>query len=232
MRVLSWNTADHFDRKAGRLLALNADIMVLPEVRRQHADALGERYATHWFGDVGKRGLLVAAQKPLTLNVVKEAEKRHAALISVANGRQFLQLVPIWAMPSGGSYVRPLCSALDELLPLIEPEGRVLVAGDFNASQVFDKGRGVTNHFSAVSSRLERFNLQSIWHERTGESFGQETRATYFHQWRADQAFHIDYAFACTRLRQEATGLEIGAISDWLKGGSDHMPLIMDFRLG
>lgn len=232
MRVLSWNTADHFHRKAGRVLALNADILVLPEVRRQHADVLGERYETLWFGVDGERGLLVAVEKPLTLKVVKEAEKRHAALISVAFGAQSLQLVPVWTMPSGGSYVRPLCSALDELLPLIEPERRVLLAGDFNASQVFDKGRAVTNHFSAVSDRLERFDLQSVWHERTGEAFGRETRPTYFHQWRADQPFHIDYAFACTRLRQEATRVEIGSIADWLEGGSDHMPLIMDFRLG
>ena len=58
--------------------------------------------------------------------------------------------------------------------------------------------------------------LHSIYHQQTGEAFGQESTPTYYHQFHEDDPYFLDYAYT-----------NVGASSirlfPWDKQMSDHI---------
>ena len=79
-----------------------------------------------------------------------------------------------------------------------------------------------TGTFEQCINFLKDHNLYSLYHERTGEEFGKESRATYYHQFKENKPFFIDYAF--TNIQTFA--FEIGK---WDKTESDHCPQMIVF---
>lgn len=229
-RIVSWNCADWLGRKSERVLAIQPHIAIIPEVRAAHAGALGESYATVWDGDPGQRGLLIAASANWSLEVIHRASARHSMLVKASSGSEVLFIVGIWSMPKPHGYVGSVVRGLDELPPFASG-AKVIVAGDFNASPVFDRNHPSTGHFSQIAERLRGRGLESLWHTLEGETFGEERRPTYFHQWKREQPFHIDFMFASSSLRERLTTFELGAYDDWCPSASDHMPLIASFEL-
>jgi len=231
VRLISWNCAGGFARKAHKVASLAPDVAVLAEVRKVDQFALGEEYQAVWFGDEGAKGVLVAARKPWALTCVAEADARHAIAFEASLREHSIGLIAVWSMPIGGNYVEAACAGLEAVLPAIGPFDRHIVAGDFNASVAFDTGRGPDRRFSRITSCMSARDLESLWHTSRKEAFGEETRPTYFHQWKREQPFHIDYMFACPSLRNQLRDLSIGEYDAWRTDGSDHMPLIADFDL-
>ncbi len=93
-----------------------------------------------------------------------------------------------------GDYVSPTLRALSTLSEFIV-SNRAVLAGDFNQSTRFDANRSPDGHFARVLELISRLGLVSAWHEFHDERFGEEKSPTYFHRWKQDQAFHIDYIF-------------------------------------
>ena len=69
---------------------------------------------------------------------------------------------------------------------------------------------------------MKSIGLYSLYHERTGEDFGKESKATYYHQFKANMPFFIDFAF--TNIQTFA--YELGK---WDKDISDHCPQMIVF---
>ncbi|MDX2274223.1 MAG: hypothetical protein NW206_02135 [Hyphomonadaceae bacterium] len=226
-RIVAWNCAGKFAHNADKLAALDADICIVPEVLEPQSTMLGDRYAGHWDGEKGKRGLLIAAKKDWRLDLVKTVQRRHMVLLAAHRGGVSVSVIGVWAMRGPQGYVGEVIEGLDTLLPLVEGVPNVFVAGDFNASPAFDAT--VPIQFAEISRRLQKCGLTSLWHERSGETFGQETSPTYHHQWKLNQPFHIDFAFVSKGLAERCRGFEIGKFDNW-NSASDHMPLIADFE--
>jgi len=230
VRVATWNCADHFPRKAEMAVELDADLLILQEVKKQHAHALGPDYNWHWFGEAGQRGLLVATKSEHSISFEYESGYRHAVALSASLFGYKVSVGGIWTMPFRGNYVKATCHGLDEILPRLAGE-RVIVAGDFNASSVFDKGPRSRFNFHTISDRLHANELKSAWHQAWNEKFGEESKPTYYHQWRQDQPVHIDYIFASPALLQSLKRIEIGGLDSWPEKLSDHMPIVAEFEL-
>lgn len=226
---VTWNCADHFERKAEKLLALRPDIIVVSEVRKEHVVSMGEDYASLWFGEEGQRGILFAAKNPLIVRSRHQAADSHCVLVDVEFPSETLNLVGVWSVRKQKSYVQTVCDGLAEILPRLNPENQTIVAGDFNASSVFDNGGSASESFSKVDDVLTSVGLQSLWHTHASEKFGEETQPTYFHQWNRDRPFHIDYVYVSDGMRARLEGLEIGTFDKWRPDGSDHMPIICSF---
>ena len=228
LKVVSWNCADSFPKKASRLSDLAAHIAIVPEVRAKHAQALGDSFDTIWEGEDDNRGLLVAVRKPWRLEVVARATARHGLLLRATQGAQVISILGIWAMPRNGSYVRAVIDGLDELLPRIDTDD-VIVAGDFNASPTLDRMGSTEPKFDQITDRLHRQGLESLWHARTGQRFGSEDTATLYHLWKRERPFHIDFIFASRALADRLTTMTIGSFDDWCTRDSDHAPLVAEF---
>jgi endonuclease/exonuclease/phosphatase family metal-dependent hydrolase len=223
--VLAWNCADQFQRKAHLVRHKNPDLLVLPEVQRRDRDALGAGYNTVFIGPETGRGLLVAAREPGSLTLRKTAALPHAARLTWLLNGQSLGFVALWAKPERGSYIRFLCETIKELSD-VDDKSLSLVLGDFNASKAFDRHRTGRNCFERVAEALQIRGLRSIWHQRMGEPFGEESKATYFHQWKTNQSFHIDYVFGSSSIRRRVVEMTIEEPTSWLKV-SDHVPLFL-----
>jgi exodeoxyribonuclease-3 len=229
LRIVSWNCADHFHKKAKRLSDLNATLAIVPEVREEHADLLA-CHANLWDGETGNRGLLLAARQPWKLTKIQRATHRHVVRAQAKLGELELVLIGVWSMPGPERYVGTVASGLDELLD-DSCEQNVVVAGDFNASAAFDSQNAARHSFDQISQRLHGRGLQSIWHTKAREAFGQESRPTYYHQWKREQPFHIDFMFVSESLMERLIRFSIGDFESWCPGYSDHAPLIADFDL-
>lgn len=227
-RIVAWSCAGKFSRNAAALAALDADICIAPEALEAHATALGDAYSVHWHGDEGQRGLLIAAKRDWRIDVVQAAPQRHMILTTLTGPEASLSVVGVWAMRGLKGYAGAVIDGLDTVLPLTAASPNVFVAGDFNASPVFDASSPPALRFAEISGRLQDAGLVSLWHDRAGEAFGTESCATYHHQWKREQPFHIDFAFASKALATRCRHFEIGKFDPWCQS-SDHMPLIADF---
>lgn len=142
-------------------------------------------------------------------------------------------LTGVWTVPSNRSYTLPLVAICEDTTfrTLLNEwdEKPVIVAGDFNASDVFRKSRPF---FPEVREKLETLGLRSLWHARSGDDFGAETIATYYYHWNEAKAFHIDYMFVSKPVLDACHSFEIGTFNDWtLPRISDHLPLVGEFNL-
>jgi len=227
MTVVAWNCAGGFERKAPRIADLPADIAVVCEIEQDHMNALGAGWDVIWTGAPGEKGLLLAARAPWTISKVADAPCRHVTLATAALGARKIAVVGVWAMRDDRrDYAQSVCDGLDHVLKDFDSETPLLVAGDFNASPVFDTR---STQFSAITSRLEARGLSSLWHATRHEAFGAETCATYFHRRKREEPFHIDYMCVSQSLLAALDTFEIGGADDWIET-SDHMPLIGRFR--
>jgi endonuclease/exonuclease/phosphatase family metal-dependent hydrolase len=119
-------------------------------------------------------------------------------------------------------------AGLDQLLSKVS-EKNIIVAGDFNASAAFDPHQSSSYQFEQITRRLREKGLHSLWHTKEAQEFGGESAATYYHQWKREQPFHIDFMFASEALVRRLKHFSIGDFDTWCSGHSDHVPLIADF---
>ena len=73
-----------------------------------------------------------------------------------------------------------------------------------------------------VNDLLESYGLSSLYHQKTGEQFGHETKATYFHRFQESDPYFLDYAY---------TNFDVASfrLLPWNKEMSDHVGLEVIF---
>ena len=73
---------------------------------------------------------------------------------------------------------------------------------------------------------LESLGFASAYHTNTGDDFGFEKSATFFHTKQESKKYHIDYMYLKLL---ETKSVELGAFDGWIKL-SDHVPLITEVK--
>ena len=72
---------------------------------------------------------------------------------------------------------------------------KVLIIGDFNCYvNQFDSSKEYGD-ILRINEILEDYGLCSAYHQLTGEAFGKESTATYYHRFKEDAPFFLDYAY-------------------------------------
>lgn len=232
MRVMTWNCAGGFHRKAPPLLAQSPDIAVIQEVLEKDTDALGLEYDAYWIGRPGSKGLLIAAKPQYALSITATTKAPYLAEFAASTGCDTLFGTAVWSVPEGArNYLKTVCDGLDELGQRPPTDGIQLMLGDFNASPVFDAKNTKINQFSHLQDRMKPRRLESLWHYHSRESLGQETTATFFLYRHQNKPYHLDYIFGCEAARTALTAIEIGKHADWCAEWSDHVPIIADFQM-
>lgn len=224
MRIVTWNCCrGKFAAKTPFLRALAPDVAVIQECARPGDDSPDVR----WIGDNPHQGVAVLtsngyAAEPIT---VAEMPTKWFAPFRITGPEEFT-LVAVWALPDRGSYSRAVCLGLDALADLIRG-GPTVVTGDFNANPVFDRKRRDWT-YATIEARLHALDLASAYHAFHAEAPGEESRATYYHTWRRDLAYHLDYCFVPRAWLPRIHRVDIGGFEEW-KGRSDHRPVVVDF---
>ena len=227
MRLVAWNANFNLkkrslERNVDLLREFSPDVIVLSETA---APATGNPSNALWCGS-GDPGLAVIPDQGWELK--PDPANGHALPLMAGFrvcGRSTFGLLAIWPAPeknSGATYHEILMAALEHYSRLLT-SGRAVMAGDFNSNTRVSSQRYTHPRFVAAA---ESRGLVSVYHARSGEQHGNESLATYRHQYSPAHTFHIDYCFASLPIANSAN-LRIANDDKWASR-SDHYPLILD----
>ena len=207
MKIISYNVNDSYPWKIERILKMDADIFVVPEITCTEDSHLPDAYEMKWNGIE----YFYKFKRWKGLGVI---------------WRKGLGYIPEWYNPNLfygiplvvgdllvlGFWPTKRKNVTDHMLyPQIAQEiiseyaqhfkgRRVLIIGDFNCyvNQVDNSEK--YGDILRIDQILGEHGLRSIYHELTGEKFGKETTPTYYHRFDVNQPFFLDYAYTNARV--------------------------------
>lgn len=135
MKILSYNINKCTQEKIDKVLAMNADIMVLPECARYDEIKLPQDYSMEWIGDnaVSWKGLGVIWKTQHEVVIAPWYNCEHKYILPLIVDRRFLLFAtwPTKVLNGKQSYPQILLDALKEYQQYIQSYP-TLMCGDFN----------------------------------------------------------------------------------------------------
>jgi hypothetical protein len=237
MRLVAWNCKGAFAKKHSAIADLKPDVIVVPESEKlgtlsNSLWAPATIRSIEWIGNNPHKGLAVLSYGDYSLRVHEAYEPRHRWILPlVVEGPVPFLLFAVWTIPHLESklYVQCLFEALETYGRLLEST-RGIWAGDFNNNRLLDKPSNSLKYADLIP-RLARLGLTSLYHLKSGEAHGAESRPTFFLQHKVEKPYHIDFIFASAALHGNGFDFFIGEYSKWHKA-SDHMPLVCTVQTG
>ncbi len=220
MRLTTWNCPrNNIDTCLSLTAHLDADLVVLQECRRPS----GSNPAVIWRGDTARSGTAVISRHPELKLEPLDIRRPDATLVPAAvHGPVPFLFVGVC------THKRYIESARDSMTACVAAASGlpVVAAGDFNISPAVSGKRQKALRF--LEWMRNEFGLVSAYHELSGETPGEETCPTHYHQWNESKPFHIDYCFLPESWTSRIAGVEVGTYDEWRM--SDHRPLTVSLR--
>ena len=225
MKLISYNINDSNPWKIERLLGMEADVWVVPEVTCKEDAHLPEDLDMKWYGREyfhgGKRkwkGLGVIWKKDLGyIPDWFNPEFDYAIPLIINNEYLILGFWPTKKLDGSEkkSYPQIAQEIIHEYAPRFK-DYKTLVLGDFNCCVNQPDMTKKYGGMLRVNEILESLGLHSLYHQITGEALGEESAHTYYHQFNEDKPFFIDYAY---------TNFDVSSyrLLPWDKEMSDHV---------
>lgn len=223
MRIVSWNT--RANSVGDHLVGLRPDVAVLPEWGKLPLATPKDSSSSAQFGEVGKRGLGVAAWREWSVSEadVQPLPSGVIGAVDVAGPTNF-KLIAAWPYLSEPLSTNPVTQALQLWADWVA-DGPLVVAGDFNTGSAWTGYPNYKDH-PPIVAQLEEVGLRSAYHDFHGVKQGVDEATTYVSsRWKSHHM--IDHIFV--PINWTITGFEIGDVNPWLDR-SDHMPLIADLE--
>ncbi len=226
MKIVSFNTSNCTQEKLDKVFSQNADLYVIPECSCSRDIKIPEGYEMFWDGIEYKynnaslsKGIGMIARKDIAKSLDwYDSDLKYAIPLMVGD----LLDVGFWPTKQKDkkeSYVEIAKRIIDKYEPYIR-SNRTIIIGDFNLYHSERKKNSDAELFS-INKHLNSLGLFSQHHKRSGEDFGKETIATYYHNFNEEKKFFLDYAYANFEV-------ESYKIADWDKKMSDHCMQLLE----
>ncbi|MBY9074243.1 endonuclease/exonuclease/phosphatase family protein [Nocardioides sp. WL0053] len=236
MRIVAWNCNERFDRNYLYLRDLDFDVAVVTECGPFDPGMDETREVTSVLklgvdqpGHTKHIGVL--ARSPWRVEPLPLAADQPWLLPARVTGPADFTVLGVWALgrewvERGIDYAMQTTRVVAEVLPTID--GPVVLAGDLNAP-ILSSPVDARRHAESVT-RLQAHGLVSAFTAARGDA-DPLTEPTLFHQWKAEQPFHVDHVFI-PKEWTSGIGLRVGTYSEWVATKrSDHVPVIVDLSL-
>jgi len=236
MKIVTWNCARGFAKKAEHIFSGYPDIAVIQECSKKSTEKPAiEGYVGHWVGDEGSPNIGMGVFHKAGWSIRQRAELKKSDAKWVVpfevTGPVNFTLIAVWACAIKGSprasYVGQIHRALEER-PEWFDKGPIVMAGDFNSNAIFDKNRREGNH-SCMVEKLKERGMVSAYHALSKKEHGVNETPTFHMYRRAERPFHLDYVFMPVEW-QEGMEVEIGSHEGWASK-SDHCPVTVELSL-
>lgn len=228
MKIISYNISDSFPWKVERLLQMQADVLVIPEITSPEDASLPDDYEMRWAGISYYherpcwKGLGVLWKKDLgRIPDWYNPSLLYAIPLIVGD----LLILAIWptkraAITGTKTYPQIALEILSEYAPHF-PDYRTIVIGDFNCCLNQPDYSRQHGNILRVNEFLRVHGLRSLYHELSGEAFGHESTPTYFHNFNASHPFFLDYAYT-------ALPVKSFRLLPWDRDMSDHVGMELE----
>ena len=225
-----------FRKKADSILALQPDILVVPECEHPDKLLLHHKHrvptTTLWFGTNLNKGLGIFAYGDLKFRVPKNYNEQLRTIVplQVLNRHINFLLFAVWAnnrTDRDGQYITQVWKAIHQYDEQLKSTPAILI-GDFNSNTIWDRPRREGNH-SSVVQKLEERGIYSTYHTHFNQVQGKEQHPTLYMYRHKNKPYHIDYCFASKTFINSLESVEVGNFKSWKKY-SDHVPLIVSFK--
>ena len=226
VRIATWNCADGLERKLPLFRRIDADLIVVSEVRPAAFAALAPGFAGAFYTPSSTaRGIASFCRHPGLLQHSFTAPDGAECYQRLTFGG--IDILAAWVKPQG-SYTAPAAKAIARFLRRPRATHRI-VLGDLNLNPGLDRVKA-TGRATALVATIAKAGMRSLYHQHMAEDFGAESHATHHFLRDATRPYHIDYIFASYPLR--LTGFAIGLPQDWIgKRLGDHMPLTAELQV-
>ncbi len=201
MKIVSYDINDSKPWKIERLLGMNADVIVAPEITCPEDANLPETLDMKWYGvdyfyrEKRWKGLGIIWQKgngfvPDWFN----PDYSYGIPLIVDD----YLILGIWPTKTAANEPQSYPQIAQEIIREYAPhfkDFKTMVVGDFNC---YVKQYDATKQYGdilKVNKLLESYGLHSLYHQQTGEAFGKESAATYYHRFHESEPFFLDYAY-------------------------------------
>lgn len=209
------------DRSVRRLGPLHADLVALQECRRPD----GESKSIIWRGIDPNQGVaVVSKQASLQLAPVKIPCLHPTVVPVVVHARQPFLFVGVWTHPPYDKVAWEAMSSCAREADKLKLS--MVAAGDFNISPRVKGTRKTALKF--LERMRDELGLVSAYRHRSDKSPGEETCATYYHQWDESKPFHIDYCFVPKSWCDRLIGVTVEPFKAFRQ--SDHRPLTVEIE--
>jgi len=225
MKIMTWNCNLNLAKKYQHIESFDADILII-----QECEKLKENYFSgrkfFWTGRIENKGLGVLIK---TDSASIDPSVDHNLINFLPIQSDDLRILGVWAynhraikfgMEVSGNTIDAIRYYRDWL---VKGSNKCVFGGDLNNSIIWDK-RNNDNNFQNINSSLNDLGFESAYHLLSGEKFGHESEATFYHTKKESKKYHIDYLYTKSL---DVKSLTVGKYQDWIKL-SDHCPMIIE----
>jgi hypothetical protein len=227
MKVVSYNISESKPWKIERLLTMNADVWVVPEITCPENAHLPKVLDMQWKGidyyyHKKWKGLGIIWKKGQGIIPEWNNQEMNYGIPLIVGDYLILGIWPTKAQKPAEQ--KPYPQIAQEIIREYAPhfkDYKTLVIGDFNCFVNQSDSTKQYGDILRVNEILESYGLHSIYHQQTGEAFGKESTPTYYHQFNENNPFFLDYAY---------TNVEPSSIRllPWDKDMSDHIGMVVE----
>lgn len=235
MKIIQWNCNMAFRKKNEKMISLKPDIMVICECENKKKLKFGSLTPTpkdfFWYGNNEHKGIGIFSYSDFKFELLKtfNTEFRYVIPLKVSNKNEAFYLLAIWAMDNKerkeARYIAQVWLAINHYSELLDKP--IILVGDFNSNQIWDKEKRIANH-SGVVKLLSENNIESLYHKLYSENHGEESQPTFFLHRNKEKPYHLDYCFASAKFWSKDFSVTIGNFEEWIKF-SDHLPIEIEF---
>jgi hypothetical protein len=202
MKVISYNISDSKPWKVERLLAMEADVWVVPEITCPEDAHLPEELEMQWRGidyvyyQKKWKGLGIIWKKGQGFIPEWNNPEMNYGIPLIVDDYLILGIWPTKKLKAEEKKLYPQIAQeiIKEYAPHFK-DYKTLIIGDFNCYVNQRDSSKEYGDILRVNDVLQSYGLHSIYHQQTGEAFGQESVYTYFHHFHEDDPYFLDYAY-------------------------------------
>ena len=220
VRFITWNCrSGSIDHRMAQLAEYRPDVVFLqecvPAVRRPCTYRVN-----------AQKGIaLVCASPGFRLSALaRNSNAGRASVAASVVGDGAFSVVGIWGqLPN---YVADVLRTLEAHARRLR-RGRTIVMGDFNSGVALRGEQSLSVGHRRILDTCSALGLASAYHAFHRIEHASEKHATYYHQFKLTQPWHIDYCFVPTSWLAGVRSVQVLDGDTWASH-SDHRPLIVD----
>ena len=145
-------------------------------------------------------------------------------MATIVAGPASFTVLGIWSQ--GPGYANDVMRAIEAHGDVLR-QGPAVVMGDLNVGTRLRGERTPSKGHRRIVDALTDLGLVSAYHAFHQVDHGRERHATYCHQFKAAQSWHIDFCFVPASWFDCVVDVKVLAGPRWAKR-SDHFPLMVD----